>query len=203
VRIIIEPYPRENSLMKIGYARVSTQDQKASIDHQVKTLKEAGCEKVYKEEVSAVALESRIELDKALDGLRPGDALICTTLSRLARSTAHLLSLVEEIENKGAAIQILDMNLDTCTSTGKLILSVIGAINQFERELMLERQKVGIARAKAEGKYKGRKPTAKAKSEEVLALAARDLTKAQIKQLTGVSIPSIYRILAEHRQANS
>jgi DNA invertase Pin-like site-specific DNA recombinase len=188
--------------MKIGYARVSTQDQKASIEHQVAELKRSGCQKVYQEEVSAVDLEGRAELQKALDTLRPGDTLICTTLSRLARSTAHLLSLEKELEGKGATLQILDMNLDTSTSTGKLILSVIGAINQFERELMLERQKVGIARAKAEGKYKGRKPTARAKAEEVLAYAARkDLTKAEIKRLTGVSIPSIYRILAEHRQA--
>lgn len=190
--------------MKIGYARVSTQDQKASIEHQVASLEAAGCGRVYQEEVSAVDLEGREELQKALDALREGDTLVCTTLSRLARSTAHLLSLQKQLEGRGVTLQVLDMNLDSGTSTGKLILSVIGAINQFEREVMLDRQKVGIARAKAEGKYKGRKPTARAKADEVLAYAARnDLSKAEIKRLTGVSIPSIYRILAEHRQASA
>ena len=187
--------------MKIGYARTSTTDQQASIKHQVSSLKAVGCEKVHQEQVSAVALGERTALHTALEALRDGDVLVCTSLSRLARSTAHLLALVEQVEAKGASLQILDMNLDTSSSTGKLILSVIGSINQFERELMLERQKIGIAKAKEEGKYKGRKPTAREKAPEVLALAAKGLKKDQISKLTGIGVASVYRILAASREA--
>jgi DNA invertase Pin-like site-specific DNA recombinase len=189
--------------MRIGYARTSTTEQDASIKHQIASLKAAGCEKVYQEQVSAVALEARTELRKALEALRADDVLVCTSLSRLARSTAHLLRLVDDLEAQGASLQVLDMNLDTGTSTGKLILSVIGSINQFERELMLERQRIGIAKAKVEGKYKGRKPTAREKAPKVIELAEKGLKKEEISQLTGIGVASVYRILAEHKALKS
>jgi len=90
-----------------------------------------------------------------------------TRLDRLARSIADLCKILAQLEAKGASLRVLNMNLDTATPTGKLILNVLGSIAQFERELMLERQREGIAKAKAEGKYKGRKPTARAKAEQV------------------------------------
>jgi DNA invertase Pin-like site-specific DNA recombinase len=189
--------------MKIGYARTSTTEQQASIQHQIAILTAAGCEQLYQEQVSAIDLKARGELKRAMDGLRAGDVLTCSSLSRLARSTAHLLALVEQLGDKGAALQVLDMNLDTSTSTGKLILSVIGSINQFERELMLERQKIGIAKAKEDGKYKGRKPTAREKAPKVLELASRGLKKEEISHLTGIGVASVYRILAEHKASNA
>src|SRR6266568_7608833 len=101
-----------------------------------------------------------------------GDTLIVTKLDRLARSTAHLLEIAERVEAKGANLSILNLGADTSTATGKLMFTIIGAIACFERELMLERQREGVARAKSEGKYKGRKPTARAKSAELKALKA-------------------------------
>jgi DNA invertase Pin-like site-specific DNA recombinase len=99
----------------------------------------------------------------ALDYLRDGDVLVVTN----ARSVAHLVAIGEQLEAKGVALKVLDQAIDTSTPTGRLMFNMLGSIAQFERELMLERQREGIARAKAEGKYKGRKPTARDKGHEV------------------------------------
>jgi DNA invertase Pin-like site-specific DNA recombinase len=92
------------------------------------------------------------------------------------------------------------MNLDTATPTGKLILNVVGSIAEFEREMMLERQREGIAKAKGEGKYKGRKPTAKAKADDVLRLADKGMIREMIADNVGISLASVYRILADARK---
>src|SRR3712207_4280554 len=140
--------------MKVGYARTSTVEQDAGLEAQLRELQAAGCEKVFKEQVSSVGRRER--LAAALELVRDGDTLVVTRLCRLARSTAHLLQIVEALQSKGVNLQILDLNLDTATATGKLLLTMVGAIGAFERELMLERQREGIAKAKAEKKYKGR-----------------------------------------------
>ena len=137
--------------MLIGYARTSTLEQMAGFDAQVRNLEGAGAERIFREQVSSVA--ERPQLALALDFLRAGDVLLVTKLDRLARSTANLLEIVQSIEAKGATLRILDLNLDTATATGRLMLTMIGAIAQFEREMMLERQREGIAKAKAAGKY--------------------------------------------------
>ena len=103
----------------------------------------------------------------ALEYVREGDTFVVTKLDRLARSVAHLCEIVGELERKGVTLKILDLGMDTGTPTGRLMLTMIGAIAQFEREIMLERQREGIAAAKAEGRYKGRKPTARAKVTEI------------------------------------
>ncbi len=154
--------------MIIGYARTSTLEQQAGLEAQQKTLSEAGCEKVYSEQVSSVA--RREALSDALSFCREGDVLIVTKLDRLARSVRHLGEIVDELTSRGIALRVLDMCLDTTTATGKLMLNVLGSISQFEREMMLERQREGIAKAKSEGRYKGRKPTARMKTSEVLQL---------------------------------
>lgn len=177
----------------IGYARTSTIDQQAGLEAQLRALEDAGCKKIFQEQVSSVA--RREELERALDYLRDGDTLVVTKLDRLARSTSHLLSIAETIQNKGANLQILDLQLDTSTPTGKLLFTMIGAIGQFERELMLERQREGIEKAKREGKYRGRKPTARAKANEVLKLKTEGVGAMEISRRLGIGRASVYRIL--------
>jgi DNA invertase Pin-like site-specific DNA recombinase len=181
--------------MLIGYARTSTLDQKASIEAQARDLTAAGCEKLFSEQVSSVDVTNREQLAQALDFIREGDTLVVTKLDRLARSVSHLLSITEALKAKGAALRILNMGIDTSTPTGKLMLAVLGDIAEFEREIMLERQREGIAKAKADGKYKGRKPTARAKEEDVLRLKAEGVGATEIAKRLGIGRASVYRIL--------
>lgn len=177
----------------IGYARTSTSDQKAGLAAQVRDLTDAGCVKLFKEEISSVG--TRPELDRALDYVREGDTLIVTKLDRLARSVADLVTITEALRAKGVALRILAMNLDTATPTGKLMLNLLGSIAEFERELMLERQREGIAKAKAEGKYKGRAPTARAKADDVVRLKAGGMTADAIAAKLGIGRASVFRIM--------
>jgi DNA invertase Pin-like site-specific DNA recombinase len=179
--------------MIVGYARTSTAEQVAGFEAQIRDLKKVGAENIFSEQVSAVA--HRDQLDAALDFIREGDTLVVTTLSRLARSTSDLLKITETIEDKGAALRILDLAIDTGTAQGKLLLTMIGAVATFERELMLERQREGIARAKAKGKYRGRKPTAQAKAHEVLVLRKQGVGASEIARQVGIGRASVYRIL--------
>lgn len=179
--------------MRIGYARTSTVEQVAGLEAQLRDLDKAGAEKLFHERVSSVA--KRDQLEAALDFAREGDALVVTKLDRLARSIPDLVKIMERLQAKRVTLEILQLNLDTSTPTGKLMVNMLGSIAQFERELMLERQKEGIAKAKGEGKYKGRAPTAKAKSAEVLALREQGKTIAQVVEATGISRTSVVRII--------
>jgi DNA invertase Pin-like site-specific DNA recombinase len=109
------------------------------------------------------------QLEAALDYAREGDALVVIKLDRLARSVAHLIAIGERLDAKGVSLKVLEQAIDTATPTGRLMFNMLGAIAQFERELMLERQREGVAKAKAEGKYKGRAPTARAKLRAIAA----------------------------------
>ena len=181
--------------MKIGYARTSTVRQEAGLMAQLRQLLEReGCEEVFSEQVSSV--EHRGQLDAALRMLRNGDVLVITRLDRFARSLEHALCLERKISERGAALKILDLNIDTGTPTGRLLFSMIGAIAQFEREIMLERQREGIAKARAEGKYKGRAPTARAKTTEVKALHEQGIGAAEIARRLKIGRASVYRVLA-------
>ena len=182
--------------MLIGIARTSTLEQKAGLEAQLRELEAYGCEKIYQEQVSSVA--EREQLNAALSAVRSGDKLVVTKLDRLARSVKHLGEIVETINKADASLVILDMGgtaIDTSNPTGKLILNVMSSVAQFEREMMLERQREGIAKAKAEGKYKGRKPTARAKTEMVLLAKKQGLSPTQIMRDLGISKTSYYRIL--------
>lgn len=187
--------------MIVGYARTSTLDQTAGLEAQQRELTEAGCEKLFVEQVSSVDVKARERLAEALDYIRDGDTLVVTKLDRLARSVAHLLEVLGEVEKRGAALRILSMGIDTGTATGKLMLTLLGGVAEFERSIMLERQREGIAKAKAEGKYKGRKPTAKAKSKEVLAMHAEGVGATEIARRVGIGRASVYRILEEKKAA--
>ncbi|MES0074965.1 recombinase family protein [Mesorhizobium sp. M0058] len=178
----------------VGYARTSTTDQKAGLEAQLRDLSAVGCTKVFREELSSVAAK-RPELERTLDYLREGDTLIVTKLDRLARSVADLVDITAKLRAKSVALRILAMNLDTATPTGKLMLNLLGSIAEFERELMLERQREGIAKAKAEGKYKGRAPTAQRKAAEVIRLKAEGKTGDAIAEELGIGRASVFRIL--------
>ena len=127
--------------------------------------------------------------------IRKGDVLIVTKLDRLARSMKHLLEIVERIKVKGASIRILDMGLDTNSSTSELIMHMLGAVAQWERTRMLERQKEGIAKAKSEGKFKGRKPTARAKADRIMELFREGVKAAEIAHRLEIGRASVYRVL--------
>jgi len=179
--------------MKVGYARTSTLEQDAGFEAQLRDLKKIGCDKFFKEQVSSVG--EREQLNAALDFVREGDTLTVTKLDRLARSTTHLVQITDALNAKGACLNILNLGVDTGTPTGTLMLTMLGAIAQFEREIMLERQKEGIAKAKAEGKYKGRKPTARAKTDDVLQLKKEGVGPTDIAKRLGIGRASVYRIL--------
>jgi DNA invertase Pin-like site-specific DNA recombinase len=179
-------------VMLVGYARTSTVEQEAGLEAQERDLKKAGCEKVFAEQVSSVA--QRAKLTAALDFIRDGDILTVTKLDRLARSMRDLLDIVAKVEGKGATLRILAMNLDTATSTGKLMLNVLGSVAQFEREVMLERQREGIAKAKGDGKYKGRAPTARSKKADIERLLAAGVKHADIAKQLGIARSSVYRV---------
>ena len=181
--------------MKIGYARTSTVEQMAGLEAQERDLKQAGVDKLFSEKVSSVAM--RGQLEAALDYCREGDALIVTKLDRLARSVPDLVDITERLEAKGVTLITLNLNLDTSTSTGKLMLNMLGSIAQFERELMLERQLEGIQKAKKEGKYKGRAPTAQRKAAEVLRMKAEGRKPKEIVTALGISRASVFRVLRD------
>src|SRR5437764_6521322 len=137
--------------MLIGYARTSTTDQQAGLQAQLRDLQAAGCERLFSERVSSVA--DRAELDRASQFVREGDTLVVTKIDRLARSTIRLWAIVGGLEAKGVGLRVINLGgevVDTKSATGKLILTIFAGFAQFEREMMLERQREGIAKAKAE-----------------------------------------------------
>ena len=146
----------------VGYARASTIEHDAGLEAQLRDLKGAGCHKLFSEKASSVA--RRAQLEAALDFVRDGDTLIVAKPDRLARSTEDLLGIVRRLEAKGVGLVVLSMGgqrVDTRTATGKLMLTMLAAVAAFELDLMLERHREGIAKAKAEGKYRGLAPTAR------------------------------------------
>ena len=146
---------------------------------------------MFSEQVSSLA--TRTQLDAVLDYLRDDDVLVVTKLDRLARSMRDL-EIVARIEAKSANLRILAMHLDTTTATGKLMLNVLGSVAEFERSMMLERQREGIAKAQGEGKYRGRVPTAQAKSSEVQRLLGEGCKPSEIAARIGMSRSSVWRI---------
>lgn len=190
------PIPAETGAV-IGYARTSTIEQEAGLAAQERDLRAAGCARVFSEQVSSVATV-RPQLAAALDYLRPGDVLVVTKPDRLARSTSDLLGIVDTLKGRGVGLRILSMGggeLDTRSPTGLLMVTMLGAIAAFERELMLERQREGIRRAAEEGKYKGRAPTARAKAKQVAELVAEGVGPSEIARRLGIGRASVYRII--------
>ncbi len=190
--------------MLIGYGRTSTTDQAAGIEAQERDLLTAGCDKLFIEQVSSVG--KRPQLEAAIDYAREGDTLVITKLDRLARSVGDLLTIVGRSEAKKVALRVQAMSgsqpLDTGTAIGKLMLAVIGAVGQFEREMMLERQREGIAKAKRDGRYRGRVPTARRQTADILRLKSEGVRPAEIALRLGIGRASVYRVLGEQRDRN-
>ncbi len=179
--------------MIVGYARTSTLTQVAGLEAQERDLRTAGVEKLFIEQVSATG--PRKALDDLLEFVREGDTAVVTKPCRLARSVPDLCSIMARLEKKGVSLRIQSMGVDTSTPTGRLMVNLLGSISAFERELMLERQLAGIAKAKADGKYKGRKPTAMVKRDEVIALVRSGLTRDAVAKQLGIGVASVYRAL--------
>jgi DNA invertase Pin-like site-specific DNA recombinase len=176
----------------VDYARTSTFDQTAGFEVQRRDLAAAGCTKIFAEQVSSVA--QREQLKAAMDYLREHDVLVATKLDRLARSMRHLLDIVDQVTQKKASLRVLGMSLDTETATGRMMLQVLGAVAEHERASMLERrQREGIAKAKAEGKYKGRARTAMARAGEVEKLLAVGLNSTEVARKLGIGRSSVSR----------
>jgi DNA invertase Pin-like site-specific DNA recombinase len=177
----------------VGYARTSTRQQEAAFEAQKVALAREGCDKIFAEQVSSVG--ERTKLDRALEYVREGDVFVVTKLDRLARSVAHLVEINALLERKGVALRILDMGINTACPTGRLFLNIVGSIGQFEREIMLERQRDGIAAAKAAGKFTGRQPTARKQTPEIRRLAGEGVKHGEIARRLGISLRSVQRML--------
>ena len=198
IAILSQPLESYDRKMIIGYARTSTVDQMAGFESQITELQSIGCEKVFQEQVSSVG--NRVQLDAALEFVREGVVLVVTKLDRLARSVRDLMNIIHKLERKQVGLRILNLGMDTQTTTGKLMLTILGGIAQFEREMMLERQREGVAKAKIEGKYTGRKPIDSARQAAIIRLNADGLTKVEIANQVGVGEATVYRVLAKEKE---
>lgn len=184
--------------MKVAYIRVSSLDQNTA--RQEQALKEYGIEKFFIEKVSGKNM-ARPELQKCMEFCREGDYCYCVDFSRLARSTQDLLSICELLQSKGVHLVSLKENFDTSTPQGRLMLTIIAAINTFERENILERQREGIAIAKLEGKYKGRKPVEVEDFEPYYTdYMQRKYNKTQLAKKLKVSRPTLNRLFEEYEK---
>ncbi len=182
--------------MIIGYARVSTEDQ--NLDLQMDALKEAGCDRIYEDKIRGSKTE-RDGLDKALNSTREGDTLVVWKLDRLGRSLQHLISVVNKLKDGGVYFRSLKENLDTSSSTGKLIFHIFGALAEFERDIIRERTIAGLAAARARGRVGGRP---KSLSDEKIKLARtlwgdKSNSIVDICDVLGISKATLYRYLKE------
>ncbi len=183
--------------MLYGYARVSTTDQDLTI--QVDALRAAGCDLVREEKASGTSRDGRAELANLLDFIRTGDTLVVTRIDRLARSIADLQDIVRTLRAKGASLKATEQPIDTSTAAGKAFLDMLGVFAEFETNLRKERQAEGIAKAKAEGVYKGRKPSIDAAA--VRELKGEGLGATESAKRLGIGRASVYRVLEEAETA--
>lgn len=178
----------------LGYARVSTTDQDASL--QVDALRAAGCYRVFVDTVSG-ALEHRPEFDKVIDQLRPGDTLVVWRLDRLGRSIRHLIDQLHALDERGVGFRSLQETIDTTSSGGRLVFHVFAALAEFERDLIRERTNAGLAAARARGRTGGRPSSLSADQVKTARrmYEQQEMTVAQIGDVLGVSRTTIYRAL--------
>ncbi|RVJ77334.1 recombinase family protein [Sinorhizobium medicae] len=180
-------------MARIGYARVSTADQ--DFEAQVQRLKAEGCQIIRAEKVSGTTRDGRSELGTILEFLRQGDELVVTRLDRLGRDTRDVLNIVHECEQRGASVTVLDPHVSTRGEMGQVILTVLGMVAQMERRFIKERQREGIARAKAAGNYRGGKP--RLDHALIKSLCAEGLGVSTIAKQIGCSRMQVYRVIAK------
>jgi DNA invertase Pin-like site-specific DNA recombinase len=183
----------------IGYARVSTDDQNCEI--QEATLRAAGCTIVRSEQRSGATVEGRAELDTILSFIRSGDTLMVTRIDRLARSVADLEKIVAMLKERGAFLRATEQPIDTSTPAGVAFLQMLGVFAQFETAIRKERQMEGIAKAKAAGVYKGRKPSVDITA--INALRAEGIGATEIAKRLGIGRASVYRAFADNAYCRS
>ncbi|MEK3988006.1 recombinase family protein [Paenibacillus sp. FSL K6-3166] len=185
--------------MKIGYARVSTAEQ--SLDMQIDALTAAGCERIYTEKASG-SKDDRAELARVMDLLRAGDILYVYKLDRLARSTVKLISTLDEIQKRGAEFVSLNDNIDTSNAIGRAFFGMLAVFAEFERNVIVERTRAGLAASRARGRNGGRPPTDRKKVAQAVKLYDTQAhTVAEITALTGVTKATLYRALKEREGA--
>lgn len=183
--------------MHVAYVRVSTVEQNEA--RQIEAMQQYHIEKWFAEKVSGKNV-NRPKLQEMLDFVREGDVVHIHDFSRLARSTKDLLDIVEALQRKGVTLVSNKEKLDTSTPTGKLLLTMIGAINEFERTNLLERQREGISIAKREGKYKGRKAvTVPDFGIQYQRYQRREVSKSALAKELGISRPTLDRLIAEYQ----
>jgi DNA invertase Pin-like site-specific DNA recombinase len=175
----------------IGYARASTDDQDCAI--QEATLRAAGCGMVRSEKKSGTSREGRTELATILDFMREGDTLVVTRIDRLARSVRDLEDIMAVLKERGAHLRATEQPVDTSTAAGKAFLQMLGVFAEFETALRRERQMEGVAKAKAAGVYKGRKPSVDVAA--VRELRAAGVGAVEIAKRLGIGRASVYRAL--------
>ena len=187
--------------MKVAYIRVSTEEQNEA--RQMEAMKGFGIDKYFIEKKSGKNTTDRPQLQAMLEFVREGDTVYIHSLDRLARSTQDLLNIVEQLQAKGVELHSDKEAIDSNTPTGKLMLTMIAAINQFERENLLERQREGIAIAKEQGKYKGRKQVKPEAWEEAYSkYKAREIKSiSELAKVLGISRPTVYKLIEQEEQA--
>lgn len=185
-------------MAKVGYARTSTIEQEAGLEAQVRDLQAAGCDKIFQEHASAVKQRDRLE--EALSYVREGDEFMVTKVDRLARSVSDFMKLHEQIKAKGVQLKVINMGIDINTPTGELVLTMLAGFAQMERGMMLERQKEGIAKAKEEGRYAGRKPLPEEIKNQVMNYLDTGVSKVWIAKRLEIGEASVYRIAKEWRK---
>ena len=185
-------------MSNIAYVRVSSADQNEA--RQTEALKVYDIQKWFTEKVSGKDMEGRRQLQDMLDWVREGDTVYVLDFSRLARSTKDLLAITDILSEKKVHLVSLKENLDTSTPTGKLMLTMIAAINEFERQNLLERQREGIELAKGRGAYKGRKRIEVKDFERYYdAYMRREISKSGIAKELGVSRPTVDRLIQDYQ----
>ena len=177
----------------VGYARTSTADQVAGLEDQLAELKRAGCERVFAEHVSAFDA-SRPELESCLAWVREGDTLVVTKPDRLARSVTGLLEVADSLKARSVGLRLLSLDIDTSNASGRLTLTILAAVAAWERDIMLERQRAGIAKAKADGKYRGRPSMAPERLADVKRRITAGQTDIEIGRAVGLDRSTVYRI---------
>jgi DNA invertase Pin-like site-specific DNA recombinase len=180
----------------IGYARTSTMEQVAGFEDQKRQLEAAGCTKMFAEQISSVS-KDRPEFARMLDFAREGDVIVATKIDRLARNAVELLQFAQGLKNRGIGLRILGQNVDTTTPTGWFVLTIFAGLAEMERTQMLERQRIGIEKARRDKRYKGRKPTAPEKVAEVLKLNTDEHRPTDIARRVGLARATVYRLLHE------
>jgi DNA invertase Pin-like site-specific DNA recombinase len=182
--------------LKFGYARVSTIDQ--NLELQIDELKKAGCDKIFQEKVTGTR-KDRPELAEMLKMLRPGDKVVVWKLDRIGRSFKHLIELIEHFKENKIEFISLKENIDTTSATGKLIFNIFASLSEFEREMISERTKAGLAAARARGREGGRPKVKKEKIDLALKMyKSKDYSISEIIEATGIGKTTLYRYLSKH-----